>query len=140
MSTLLGKQSILFLASSAIALGLMQSISATPTLVDASDFDHTTIIGKVFVDENVNGYLDYGEVGIPGVRLATVTGLLLESDGYGRFHILDEHHKSKGFSQNQLIKIDMSSLPEGAIMTTENPRLLRTTNMGLNKVNFGVTF
>lgn len=140
MHTLLGKQAFLSLALSVIALSSMQSINATPTLVDTSGFDHTTVIGKVFVDENVNGYLDYGEVGIPGVRLATVTGLLLESDAYGRFHILDEHHTNSVFSQNQLIKIDMSSLPENAVMTTENPRLIRPSNMGLNKINFGVTF
>jgi len=34
---------------------------------------------------------NYGiqEEGIPGVRLATVEGLVIETDGYGRFHIPD---------------------------------------------------
>jgi len=40
------------------------------------DFDNATIIGKVFHDENNNGIQDTNEYGIPGVRLATVSGLL----------------------------------------------------------------
>jgi hypothetical protein len=28
-----------------------------------------------------------GEAGIPGVRLATVSGLLIETDSQGRFHV-----------------------------------------------------
>lgn len=102
-----------------------------------SVLNQATIIGTVFHDANHNGYLDKGEVGIPGVRIASVTGLLIETDGYGRFHIPDSDAR---FGQNELLKVDKHSLPQGSRITTENPRLLRISKGGLNKMNFGVIF
>ena len=118
----------------------MQSLKAAPKHVNDPVFNQATIIGTVFLDENLNGYFDNGETGVPGVRIATVTGLLLETDGYGRFHIPDNNINDARFGQNQLLKVDLLSLPQGARFTTENPRLLRTSNTALNKLNFGVVF
>lgn len=50
-------------------------------------FDCGEIIGKVFDDKNRDGYQDDGEPGLPGVRLATVNGVLVTTDANGRFHI-----------------------------------------------------
>ncbi|MFK8016954.1 MAG: hypothetical protein AB8G17_16115 [Gammaproteobacteria bacterium] len=61
--------------------------TAVVQVIADPDFEQTTIIGKVFADDNENGFQDEGEVGIPGVRLATVEGLLMETDAYGRYHI-----------------------------------------------------
>ena len=119
---------------------LMHAVNASPKLSNDAVFTQATIIGTVFHDANMNGYLDNGETGIPGVRIATVTGLVLETDGYGRFHIPDGNIHKTRFGQNQLLKVDIHSLPQGSRITTENPRLLRTTNMALNKINFGVVF
>ena len=119
---------------------LMNNLSANQSLLNDSAFNQNVIIGKVFFDSNMNGYLDDGETGIPGIRLATVNGLLIETDGYGRFHIPDGIASNIPFVQNQLLKIDISSLPQGAKFTTENPRLIRLTSTGLNKVNFGIVF
>ena len=119
---------------------IMQSLKAAPKLVNDPVFNQATIIGTVFLDENLNGYLDNGETGVPGVRIATVTGLLLETDGYGRFHIPDNNINDARFGQNQLLKVDLLSLPQGSRFTTENPRLLRISNTALNKLNFGVVF
>ena len=118
------------------AFYLMVSICAEPMPSIAQG----TIIGTVFHDSNKNGYLDSGESGVPGVRIATVTGLLIETDAYGRFHITDVNIENHHLGQNQLLKVDLQSLPEGARITSENPRLLRTTNMALDKINFGVVF
>ncbi len=119
---------------------LMLPLSANSSVNDDPVFNQGTIIGKVFHDANVNGYLDDGETGIPGVRIATVTGLVLETDGYGRFHIPDGITSILPYGQNQLLKLDISSLPQGAKITTENPRLMRLSNSGLNKINFGIVF
>ncbi|WP_299874013.1 hypothetical protein [uncultured Cocleimonas sp.] len=103
------------------------------------DFDNATIIGKVFHDENNNGIQDTNEYGIPGVRLATVSGLLLETDGYGRYHIPDNKINPK-LSRNFIVKIDAASLPTGSIIQSENPRVVRLTNGSLNKINFAVQY
>jgi len=83
---------------------------------------------------------NYGlnEEGIPGVRLATVTGLLIETDAYGRYSIPDVDAGSTGIGQNFVLKVDPASLPQGARFTTENPYVLRIVNASLNKINFGV--
>ncbi|MBT8062553.1 MAG: OmpA family protein, partial [Gammaproteobacteria bacterium] len=103
-----------------------------------SDFSETTIIGKVFNDLDGDGWQDDGESGIPGVRLATVTGLLIETDQYGRFHIagVDGGFMERG--RNFILKVDPATLPPGTEFTTENPRVLRITQGLLNRIDFGV--
>ncbi len=83
---------------------------------------------------------NYGihEEGIPGVRIATVDGLLIETDGYGRYHLPDVDSGRRGWGKNIILKVDTATLPHGARFTTENPRVLRITGSALNKINFGV--
>jgi len=78
------------------------------------------------------------EEGIPGVRLASVAGLLIETDGYGRYHLPEVNGGRRNMGQNMILKVDISTLPGGAHFTTENPRVLRVTGGALNKINFGV--
>ena len=78
------------------------------------------------------------EEGIPGVRLATVEGLIIETDQYGRFHIPDVDAGSTRIGQQFIVKVDDATLPDGAVFTTENPRVLRITNSALNTIRFGV--
>jgi len=127
-------------------LSIMQTVLANPNATVNSAFDSPTLIGKVFHDHNGNGYLDNQEQGIPGVRLFTIEGLMIETDAYGRFHIADSidnalikptNATNKG---SVVLKVDQASLPDGSRLTTENPRVLRLSNTGINKVNFGVRF
>ncbi len=92
-----------------------------------------------------NGSMDliitnYGihETGIPGVRLATVEGLLVETDEYGRYHLADIDGGRWERGRNFILKADPSTLPEGSEFTTENPRVLRITQGLMSKINFGV--
>lgn len=78
------------------------------------------------------------EEGIPGARLATVTGLLIETDAYGRYSIPDVDAGTTGIGQNFVLKVDPATLPQGSAFTTENPYVLRIVNSSLNKINFGV--
>jgi len=93
---------------------------------------------KMDVLEITINNLGIQEEGIPGVRLATVEGLLIETDGYGRYHIPDVDGGRRNMGQNLILKVDPVTLPEGARFTTENPRVLRITNAALNKINFGI--
>ena len=103
-------------------------------------FDQTTIIGTVFHDENGNGYQDQGETGIPGARVATVSGLLIETDRAGRFHIADIDVPRAERGALFILKVDPASLPDGAQVLSENPRVLRITQALMSKINFAIGF
>ncbi|MEM7610965.1 MAG: OmpA family protein [Pseudomonadota bacterium] len=78
------------------------------------------------------------EEGIAGVRLATVEGLVIESDQAGRYHIagVDGGFLERG--RNFIVKVDPATLPRGTQFTTENPRVKRITQGLLNQFDFGV--
>ena len=130
-------------------------------------FSCSDVIGKVFVDRNGNGMQDadpgraaltqdeifldkYGkfsaptiapptlEQGLAGVRLATVNGLLISTDEFGRYHVpCAALPKSTG--SNFTLKLDPRSLPLGYTVITENPRTLRLTAGKVAKMNFAVS-
>lgn len=122
------------------------SASALPLQQKESVFSPSPLIGTVFHDRNRNGVRDTGEKGIPGVRLATVTGLLIETDGYGRFHLPDVDASDGAnafFTLTTVIKLDPVTLPQGAVLTTENPRVVRTASKiasSITTIQFGVFY
>ena len=78
------------------------------------------------------------EPGLAGVRLATVNGLLITTDEFGRYHVpCAALPKTTG--SNFTLKLDPRSLPIGYTATTENPRTLRLTAGKVVKMNFGVS-
>ena len=79
-----------------------------------------------------------GEPGLPGVRLATVNGLLITTDEYGRYHVPCAA-MPRDIGSNFTLKVDPRSLPSGYMLTTENPRVLRLTAGKVAKMNFGAT-
>lgn len=113
--------------------------SAAVRVIPDPLFDCTDIIGQVFDDENRNGYQDQGEVGLPGVRIATVNGLLVTTDQYGRYHITCADVPNADRGSNFILKLDERTLPSGYRMTTENPRVKRVTRGKMSKFNFGAS-
>lgn len=132
-----------------------------------SVFSCSDVIGKVFMDRNGNGIQDpdagraalteddifldkygkfaappvappTGEPGLAGVRLATVNGLLISTDEFGRYHVPCAALPRK-IGSNFTLKLDARSLPLGHTVTTENPRTLRLTAGKVTKMNFGVS-
>jgi outer membrane protein OmpA-like peptidoglycan-associated protein len=101
------------------------------------EFEDTRIFGTVFEDLNANGMQDDGEPGIPGVRLATVEGLLIETDAYGRYHIEGINPGQWARGSNFIVKVDVSTLPEGSVPTTQNPLVKRLTQGLPGLFNFG---
>ena len=92
----------------------------------------------VDVIEIVISNLGISEPGIPGARLATASGLIIEADRYGRYNIPDVDSGTTASGRNFILKVDPSSLPDGAVFTTENPYVLRIDGNALNRMNFGV--
>lgn len=78
------------------------------------------------------------EQGLPGVRLATVEGLLIETDAFGRFHLagVDGGFMERG--RNFIMKVDPATLPPGTEFVSENPRVLRLSQGLMNQFDFAV--
>jgi uncharacterized repeat protein (TIGR01451 family) len=112
---------------------------ATVRVVSDPVFDCSDIIGKVFDDQNANGYEDQGEPGIANVRVATVNGLLVTTDHDGRFHVVCAVIPQAQRGSNFIMKLDERTLPSGYRLTTENPRDVRATRGKMVKLNFGAT-
>ncbi len=111
--------------------------TATVRLVPDPTFDCSDIIGKVFDDQNRNGYQDEGEPGLPGVRVATVNGELITTDKHGRYHVTCAATPDELKGSNFILKLDTNTLPSGYRVTTENPRVVRMTRGKIAKLNFG---
>ncbi|MEP9399016.1 hypothetical protein [Mesorhizobium sp. KR2-14] len=112
---------------------------ATVEILAEPVFDCGDVIGKVFDDKNGNGYQDEGEPGLPGVRLATVDGVLVTTDAHGRFHIACADLPEQRIGSNFILKLDPRTLPSGYSLTTENPRVVRLTAGKMTKLNFGAS-
>lgn len=113
--------------------------TAVVRVVPDPTFDCSDLIGKVFDDRNANGYQDEGEPGLPGVRLATARGWLVNTDAEGRFHVACAAIPDADRGSNFVMKLDERTLPTGYRVTTENPRDVRLTRGKLSKLNFGAT-
>jgi uncharacterized repeat protein (TIGR01451 family) len=113
--------------------------TATVRVIPDPTFDCTDVIGKVFDDRNLNGWQDTGEKGLPGVRVATVRGLIATSDKNGRFHITCAAIPDEDRGSNFILKLDERTLPSGYRLTTENPRVQRATRGKMLRFNFGAT-
>jgi len=100
--------------------------------------DESLIVGTVFHDLDGDGWQDEGERGIPGVRIASVEGLLVETDQFGRYHLagVDGGRWERG--RNFILKVDPVTLPPGSTFTTDNPLVKRVTPGLPVRFDFGV--
>ena len=103
------------------------------------DFDCSTVIGRVFDDANDNGRVDPGEEGIPGVRLATVEGVLVKTGAEGRYHLPCAAVPNSAIGSTHVMKLDERTLPFGYTLKTRNPAMVRLTRGKATKVNFAVS-
>ncbi|MFC4764626.1 DUF7507 domain-containing protein [Dyella koreensis] len=93
--------------------------------------------GSVRVDYVVtNRGID--ERGIPGVRIGTVEGNVIETDAFGRFHLegIDVPNMARG--RNFIMKVDPATLPPDSTFTTSNPQVKRITQGLPARFDFGV--
>ncbi len=111
--------------------------SAKVRVIPDPTFDCTDLIGKVFDDQNLNGYQDKGEPGLAGVRVVSARGLLVTTDAEGRYHIACAAVANEIHGSNFILKLDERTLPSGYRVTTENPRVIHISRGKLSKLNFG---
>jgi len=78
------------------------------------------------------------EHGIPGVRIASVEGLLIETDQYGRYHLEGVQGGPWERGRNFILKVDPATLPPGSVFTTDNPLVRRITPGLPVRFDFGV--
>lgn len=78
------------------------------------------------------------ERGIPGVRVASVEGLIVETDQFGRYHLVGIPGGGWSTGRNFVLKVDPSTLPPGSEFTTDNPLLRRITPGVPVRFDFGV--
>jgi uncharacterized repeat protein (TIGR01451 family) len=78
------------------------------------------------------------ERGIPGVRVASVDGMLIETDQFGRYHLEGVSSGDWARGRNFIFKVDPSTLPAGAVSTTANPLVRRITTGMPTRFDFGV--
>ena len=98
------------------------------------------------VTQTTTGYrVDYvitntgvDERGIPGVRIASVEGLIMETDQFGRYHLEGVEGGPWERGRNFILKIDRVTLPPGAVFTTDNPLVRRITPGLPVRFDFGV--
>ncbi|MGO4700629.1 beta strand repeat-containing protein [Dyella sp. 2RAB6] len=99
----------------------------------------------VTTEANGNLRVDYvivnrgvDERGIPGVRIGTVEGNLIETDAYGRFHLegIDVPNMARG--RNFIMKVDPATLPPDSEFSTPNPQVKRITQGIPARFDFGV--
>lgn len=104
--------------------------------IDLGFHQERTDQGYALIITLTNNGLD--EPGLPGVRLATVEGLLIETDAFGRYHIagVDAGFVERG--RNFIVKVDPATLPKQTKFVTENPRVKRLSQGLMNQFDFGV--
>lgn len=78
------------------------------------------------------------ERGIPGVRVASVEGLLMETDQFGRYHLAGMNGGQWERGRNFVLKVDPATLPAGSRFTTSNPLVRRITPGIPVRFDFGV--
>jgi uncharacterized repeat protein (TIGR01451 family) len=119
----------------------LSNIATADVRIDVEPvFSCATVIGRVFVDRNHNGYYDDAqkteETGLSGIRLVTPNGTAVFTDSHGRYSIPCGELPSN-IGTNFQLKLDERTLPTGYVVTTENPRVVRLTAGMTTKLNFG---
>jgi uncharacterized repeat protein (TIGR01451 family)/fimbrial isopeptide formation D2 family protein len=96
-------------------------------------FDEGTVVGKVFCDQDGDGWQGTGEEGVLAARVVLDTGLYAETDDFGRFHFTSVRPGS------HMAKLDVNTLPVGSTPTTPVRSLFYVTRGLPSRISFGVT-
>jgi uncharacterized repeat protein (TIGR01451 family) len=100
------------------------------------------IIGKVFVDEDEDGFQDPGERGMPYVKLIMEDGTVIVTDEFGKYSVPEV---KPGY---HVLKLDLSELPEGYSVVHSSTRdagdptsqFAYMMSGGLEKIDFALKY
>jgi uncharacterized repeat protein (TIGR01451 family) len=118
---------------------MSEEASATVRIVPDPTFDCTDVTGKVFNDNNRNGYQDVDESGLGGVRLVTAKGLAAKTDSNGQYHITCAIVPNDARGSNFVLKLDDRTLPSGFRPSTRPVLVQRATRGKALRMNFGAS-
>jgi len=98
-------------------------------------FDLGNIIGKVFNDSNGNGVQDeeLSEFGVANVMVVLDNGTYVLTDEHGRYHF------PAVLPDDRLLKVNITTLPKGSILTSPVTQVVTVTPGLLAKANFGIS-
>ena len=125
--------------SSLTGTPMSEEAEATVRVVPDPTFDCTDVTGKVFDDNNRNGYQDGDEAGLAGVRLVTARGLAATTDTHGRYHITCAIVPNESRGSNFVLKLDDRTLPSGYRVSTRPTQVQRATRGKSLRINFGAS-
>jgi len=94
--------------------------------------DQSTILGKVFHDENRNGIQDRGETGVAKAMVVLDDGTYALTDEHGRYHFPAVE------AGRRMVKINLHSLPPGTEAATGDSDIVWISPGLTARVNFGV--
>jgi len=123
------------------ANGSTVSNTATADVTVEGDptIDDPLILGTVFLDRNGDGVQQDDEPGLPGVRIVSVEGLVIETDVHGRYHVAGVQPANAMRGSNFVLKVDAATPPPGPPFPTSNPPVRRITPGIPVRFDFGVT-
>jgi uncharacterized repeat protein (TIGR01451 family) len=97
-------------------------------------FDLGTVIGKVFYDQDGDGWQDRGESGISEAMVALDSGTYALTDAHGRYHF-------PAIKPGQrMVKLNLNSIAGNARATISDKKVLSVTPGLMAKANFGVNY
>ena len=118
---------------------MSEEAEATVRIVPDPTFDCTDVTGKVFNDDNRNGYQDGDELGLAGVRVVTARGLAATTDVHGRYHLTCAITPNESRGSNFVLKLDDRTLPSGFRASTRPVQVQRATRGKALRINFGAS-
>ena len=101
-------------------------------VVEDALFELSTVIGKVFHDENGNGLQDPGDLPVPYARLVTSAGQQVTADANGQYHLANMR------PGRMVVRIDERSLPEQTKILGHRSQIVDIRPGIPSKVNFAV--
>jgi hypothetical protein len=101
------------------------------------DSDSGGVIGRVFYDNDGDGRFSKGDEGLPGIRVTTNSGEVVETGPDGRYHLF---LLATGYEvlASHLIKLDTSTLPSGSRIKISR-KLVHITPASVVRVDFAVS-
>ena len=111
---------------------ISQPVSVDLEITADPIFDLGTIIGKVFYDEDGDGWQDRGEPGISGAMVALDSGSYVLTDAYGRYHFPAVKPGQR------MVKLNIHSIAANVGVIGSDKKVLSVTHGLIAKANFGV--
>lgn len=118
---------------------LISNTAKESVLVTADPlFTTSTIIGKVYLDNNNDGVQSEAEEGLAGVKIISTTGQVIKTDQFGRFHFSVKGGDNIQAAQTLFLKLKTDTLPAGTEIITENPVIIKISEGLISEVNFRI--